>query len=61
MEMRVISAKLPADLVERVDNLVKAEAKEIGLPVDRTGFISRAIREDVERREAVLLERQAVA
>ena len=53
METRVISLKLPVDFVERVDALVKAEAEAIGLPVDRTGFIARALREDVERREAV--------
>lgn len=61
MEMRVISLKLPVDFVERVDALVKAEAEAIGLPVDRTGFIARALREDVERREAVQQERQAAA
>lgn len=53
MEMKSISLRVDAALIDDVDELVRTEAQQIGLPVDRTGFIARAIRLDVERRKAM--------
>ena len=54
MEFKTISVKAPVDLIEEVDGLVRAESEQIGLPVDRSGFVLRAIRNDVENRKALL-------
>ena len=53
-EKKAISLNAPAELIDEVDELVRAEAQQIGLPVDRTGFIVRAIRESVEARRELL-------
>lgn len=53
-EKKLVSFNAPAELIDEVDELVRFEAEQIGLPVDRTGFIVRALRNDAEqRREAM--------
>lgn len=54
MTDKTISLRAPDDLIQEVDELVRAESQQIGLPVDRTGFILRAIRADVKQRRALL-------
>ena len=51
MTDKAISLRAPEELIQEVDEMVRAESALIGLPVDRTGFILRAVRADIEMRK----------
>lgn len=52
MRYKFISLRAPAELVEKIDALARAETERTGLPVDRSGIVRRALEQDLARREA---------
>ena len=46
---RITTVRMPAEMVEALDSLAAAEALRIGLPVDRSALVRRALAQTLQR------------
>lgn len=59
MKRKFISFLAPAELIDAIDRMARAETERTGLPVNRSGIVRRALEEDLKRRGGELAAAKA--
>ena len=54
MAKKILSTRIDEDVLQEVDDLAAEESRLIGVEIDRTAYVQRALREDVKRRRSAL-------
>ena len=54
MAKKILSTRIDEDVLQEVDDLAAEESRLIGVEIDRTAYVQRALREDVKQRRAAL-------
>ena len=58
MAKKILSTRIDEDVLQEVDDLAAEESRLIGVEIDRTAYVQRALREDVKRRRSALAQQQ---
>ena len=54
MAKKILSTRIDEEVLQDVDDMAAEESRLIGVEIDRTAYVQRALREDVKQRRAAL-------